>query len=89
VRCEDLCVIGDRLLTDIVFGNLHGMLTIHTRPLTLDGDNRPAIAFRYLETKVFVGLLYHRFAVAPPAHPLCSGGTAHLVRSQAKQGEVA
>lgn len=27
-----ICVVGDRLLTDIVFGNLHGMLTVHTMP---------------------------------------------------------
>jgi phosphatidylglycerophosphatase GEP4 len=27
-----ICVVGDRLLTDIVFGNLHGMLTVHTLP---------------------------------------------------------
>ena len=29
-----LCVIGDRILTDVVFGNLYGMLTVHTQPLT-------------------------------------------------------
>ena len=26
---EALCAVGDRLLTDIMFGNLHGMLTVH------------------------------------------------------------
>jgi phosphatidylglycerophosphatase GEP4 len=31
VAARDLCVIGDRLLTDVVFGNLHGMLTVHTK----------------------------------------------------------
>eukprot|EP00529_Nitzschia_sp_RCC80_P041436 CAMPEP_0113458140 /NCGR_PEP_ID=MMETSP0014_2-20120614/9767_1 /TAXON_ID=2857 /ORGANISM="Nitzschia sp." /LENGTH=195 /DNA_ID=CAMNT_0000349651 /DNA_START=1245 /DNA_END=1829 /DNA_ORIENTATION=+ /assembly_acc=CAM_ASM_000159 len=30
---SQLCVIGDRLLTDVVFGNLHGALTVHTMPL--------------------------------------------------------
>lgn len=44
--------MGDRLLTDVVFGNLHGMLTVHTQPLTLKGDNRPAAVFRFLERKV-------------------------------------
>lgn len=34
-----ICMIGDRLLTDIVFGNLYGMLTIHTLPLCVGGDN--------------------------------------------------
>lgn len=52
VRIDELCFVGDRLLTDVVFGNLHGMLTVHTRPLTLEGDNRPAAIFRFLERKV-------------------------------------
>jgi len=34
-----ICVVGDRLLTDIVFGNLHGMLTVHTQPFADDSDN--------------------------------------------------
>ena len=29
-----LCMIGDRILTDVVFGNLYGMLTVHTQPVT-------------------------------------------------------
>lgn len=36
----ELCMIGDRLLTDIVFGNLYGMLTIHTLPLCSGIENR-------------------------------------------------
>lgn len=39
-------------MTDVVLGNLHGMLTVHTRPLTLRGDNRLAVFFRFLERKV-------------------------------------
>jgi phosphatidylglycerophosphatase GEP4 len=41
-RIEDpaeLCMVGDRLLTDVVFGNLHGMLTVHTLPLCFGDDN--------------------------------------------------
>lgn len=48
--------MGDRLLTDVVFGNLHDMLTVHTQPLTLKGDNRPAAVFRFLERKVRTGM---------------------------------
>lgn len=55
VRLDELCFVGDRLLTDVVFGNLHGMLTVHTQPLTLKGDNRPAAVFRFLERKVRPG----------------------------------
>lgn len=56
VRLDELCFVGDRLLTDVVFGNLHGMLTVHTQPLTLTGDNRPAAVFRFLERKVRTGM---------------------------------
>ena len=34
-----LCMVGDRLLTDVVFGNLYGMLTVHTLPLCKGSDN--------------------------------------------------
>ena len=54
-----LCVVGDRLLTDVVFGNLHGMLTVHTLPLCrgLDNqrDNKIAKAVRRIEN----GFLYN------------------------------
>jgi len=33
-------MVGDRLLTDVVFGNLHGMLTVHTLPLCKGEDNK-------------------------------------------------
>lgn len=71
VRLDELCFVGDRLLTDVVFGNLHGMLTVHTRPLTLEGDNRPAAVFRFLERKVG-----QTDSAVPP--PLASGGLACL-----------
>jgi phosphatidylglycerophosphatase GEP4 len=34
-----ICIIGDRILTDIVFGNLYGMLTVHTQPLPPHGED--------------------------------------------------
>ena len=33
-------MIGDRYLTDIVYGNRHGMLTIRPKPLTLQGEHQ-------------------------------------------------
>ena len=33
-------MVGDRLLTDIVFGNLYGMLTLHCDPLCSGDDNK-------------------------------------------------
>lgn len=35
----EVCMVGDRLLTDVVFGNLYGMLTVHTLPLCSGADN--------------------------------------------------
>ena len=50
-----LCMIGDRLLTDVVFGNLYEMLTVHTLPLCQgaenQADNKPSKMIRYIENK--------------------------------------
>jgi len=37
---SQLCMVGDRLLTDIVFGNLFGMLTVHVLPLCEGEENK-------------------------------------------------
>ncbi len=56
---SQLCMVGDRLLTDIVFGNLHGMLTVHTLPLCSgeenSKDNKVAKVVRGVENKVMYG----------------------------------
>lgn len=39
-HASQLCMVGDRLLTDIVFGNLHGMLTVHCLPLCSGEENK-------------------------------------------------
>ena len=44
-----LVMVGDRYLTDVTFGNLHGMLTVHTEQLTTVGDNRVAQQMRRVE----------------------------------------
>lgn len=36
---SEVVIIGDRYLTDITFGNLHGSLTIYTDPITNEGEN--------------------------------------------------
>ena len=52
---SQLCMVGDRLLTDIVFGNLFGMLTVHCLPLCTgkenSGDNTVAKIIRTVENK--------------------------------------
>lgn len=54
-----LCMVGDRLLTDVVFGNLYGMLTVHTLPLCSGEenarDNKVAKVIRSAENKALYG----------------------------------
>lgn len=53
---SQLCMVGDRLLTDVVFGNLHGMLTVHILPLCSGEenkkDNKVAKVIRTVENKI-------------------------------------
>ncbi len=44
-----LAVVGDRILTDIVFGNRYGMLTFLVTDTTTSGDNVSASRIRNLE----------------------------------------
>lgn len=50
-RCEphEMIFIGDRYLTDVVFGNRHGMLTIRVTPLTSKGEPPTVAAARVVE----------------------------------------
>ena len=46
---EELVMFGDRIFTDIVFGNRYGMLTVHTALLTEERDNKAAAKVRKYE----------------------------------------
>ena len=56
---SQLCMVGDRLLTDVVFGNLYGMLTVHCDPLCTGeenkNDNKVASVVRTGENSVMYG----------------------------------
>lgn len=39
IRAEQIMMIGDRYTTDVLFGNLWGMLTVKTDILTPNGEN--------------------------------------------------
>lgn len=71
VKTHELAMVGDRLVTDVVFGNMHGMLTVHVLPLTLRGDNPVALSVRALENGVLLPLALRSGAAAarPPPHP--------------------
>ena len=48
LRCqaEELIMIGDRYLTDVVFGNRNGMLTIRPEPFTSAGEPKAVLLVR-------------------------------------------
>eukprot|EP00882_Tetradesmus_deserticola_P005622 GHRQ01005918.1.p1 GENE.GHRQ01005918.1~~GHRQ01005918.1.p1 ORF type:complete len:305 (+),score=112.87 GHRQ01005918.1:97-1011(+) len=50
-KCEphEMVFVGDRYLTDVVFGNRHGMLTIRVAPLTSRGEPPTVAAARMVE----------------------------------------
>ena len=63
---NQVLVVGDRLLTDVLLGNLHGAQTLHcTEPLSLEGDNPVASAIRTLETGAVLPML-RAAGVGPP-----------------------
>ncbi|KAI8061705.1 mitochondrial PGP phosphatase-domain-containing protein [Gongronella butleri] len=65
---SDIAMVGDRLLTDIVYGNLNGNLTIWTRRvITEKGDNKAAVLIRRWEHQ-WVKVLHH-LNVRPYPHP--------------------
>jgi phosphatidylglycerophosphatase GEP4 len=85
-----VCMIGDRLLTDVVFGNLYGMLTVHTMPLCTGDDNARdntiARVIRGAENKALYGNWFggrwlldkkmpHKYWPGPEACPLILSGT--------------
>lgn len=42
-KAEELVFIGDRYLTDVVFGNRNGMLTIRPAPFTSKGEPKAVL----------------------------------------------
>lgn len=46
---DQICVVGDRLLTDVMFGNMHGMVTVLVNPLSNRRDHVVAVAIRSVE----------------------------------------
>ncbi|PSC70629.1 HAD-superfamily [Micractinium conductrix] len=73
-KAEQLVMIGDRYLTDVVFGNRSGMLTIRPAPFTTHGEPKAVVLARAVEES-FVGR-WQRAGVQPPPHPLVQGAAA-------------
>ena len=50
LKKQNIAVIGDRLLTDVVLANEADLFSILlTEPLTIQGDNIPAVILRFVE----------------------------------------
>jgi hypothetical protein len=91
----ELCMVGDRLLTDVVFGNLHGMLTVHTLPLCSGkdnkGDNKVASVIRTVENKLMYGSWWggRKMLSSVPEHKWWKGEEAcPLVIAQRGEDEL-
>jgi phosphatidylglycerophosphatase GEP4 len=67
-KAEKLVMVGDRYLTDVVYGNQNGMFTIRPAPLTLVGEPSVVRMARSIEDR-FVGLRLAKGTRAPK-HPL-------------------
>ncbi|KAL4095940.1 hypothetical protein PRIC1_009307 [Phytophthora ramorum] len=65
---ETLVVIGDRYSTDVLFGNLNGLLTIRTEQFTPQSESVVNRQLQRIE-KAAVRMLLHS-GVKPPVHPL-------------------
>mmetsp|Transcript_28274 Transcript_28274/g.45489 ORF Transcript_28274/g.45489 Transcript_28274/m.45489 type:complete len:153 (+) Transcript_28274:224-682(+) len=69
VQPESMCVVGDRILTDVLFGSMYGILTVHVKePLGLKGDNPVARVMRTVENRVLLPML-RLLGVGPAHHP--------------------
>ncbi|GJJ73839.1 phosphatidylglycerophosphatase GEP4 [Entomortierella parvispora] len=69
IRAPRIAFVGDRALTDVVYANSHGMLSILARDVvTEEGDNPMAIRIRRLEHRVLVFL--EKMNIKAKPHPI-------------------
>eukprot|EP00887_Chlorella_sp_A99_P006848 scaffold2.g6848.t1 len=65
---HQLVMVGDRYLTDVVFGNRNGMLTVRPAPFTPAGEPTAVLLARAVEERLVAR--WQRQGVQPPPHPL-------------------
>ncbi|KAF9091775.1 hypothetical protein BGX29_010790 [Mortierella sp. GBA35] len=69
IKAARIAFVGDRALTDVVFGNNYGMLTILARDVvTEEGDNPMALRIRRMEHRVLAFL--DRMNIKARPHPI-------------------
>ena len=65
LRPEEVCVIGDRILADIVMGNRHGFLTVKTEPFETATENSLVKLSRAFENRFLRNLSKKRNEFGP------------------------
>ena len=58
IRCHEICMVGDRLLTDIVFANQLGMVSVLVAPINSTRDHPVAVVLRYIIPPIVFGSIY-------------------------------
>mmetsp|Transcript_49367 Transcript_49367/g.91905 ORF Transcript_49367/g.91905 Transcript_49367/m.91905 type:complete len:259 (+) Transcript_49367:266-1042(+) len=81
VPAHKLIMIGDRYFTDVVYGNLHGMLTIRPAPFTDDGETFVVKKVRQLEDSTINR--WRRTGIRAAEHPLVPSAFSAFVKSSA------
>lgn len=76
-NAEEIVVVGDRCLTDIVYGNRNGCLTILTAPLASNRDPMVVQQARKFEDLLMAANKQRGFC--PPAHPRLTGSAYQFV----------
>lgn len=67
-KAEELVMIGDRYLTDVVYGNRNGLLTIRPAPLTLEGEPSAVLLARRIEDHYV--RKWTKQGIKAPKHPI-------------------
>jgi phosphatidylglycerophosphatase GEP4 len=57
VEPKEICMVGDRVLTDIVFANQYGLLSILVGPISHWKDHPIAILFRQFELNILLPII--------------------------------
>jgi len=57
VAANEILVVGDRLLTDVLFANLNGMQSVLVAPLCTRTDHPVAVIIRFLERRLLLPLV--------------------------------
>mmetsp|Transcript_1330 Transcript_1330/g.2156 ORF Transcript_1330/g.2156 Transcript_1330/m.2156 type:complete len:96 (+) Transcript_1330:166-453(+) len=57
VQPHEICVVGDRLLTDVVFANRYGLLSVLVSPINAFKDHPIATLLRFMERQLLLPLV--------------------------------